>query len=44
MKTKTGLNIIERKVGNVIRIDVYTNQELEDRTLLNRIQDFINRL
>ena len=44
MKTATGLNIVQRKVGNVTRVEVYTNQEIKEITILNKIQHFIDKL
>jgi hypothetical protein len=44
MKTATGLNIVQRKVGNFTRVDVYTDKELEEITIWNKIQHFIDSL
>lgn len=48
MKTATGLNIVHREVrlkGSIVtRVDVYTDKELEEITIWNKIQHFIDSL
>jgi len=48
MRTATGLNIVHRQVKlkgtTVTRVEVYTNQELEEITIWNKIQHFIDKL
>lgn len=44
MKTETGLNVVQRKVGNVTKVEVYTDQELEEITIWNKIQHLIDKL